>query len=82
MVVRIEFDREVEIYDGVGYLVWTPIPLMPENHETTASLWRQLVGGSYIWWALAVILVAGTVGAPSPERSRPTVNAAPVPAGG
>ena len=26
-VVRIEFDREVEIYDGVGYFTWTPIPL-------------------------------------------------------
>ena len=46
---------------GVALMVWTPITLMPEHHETTASLWRQLVGGSYVWWALAVIVVAGTV---------------------
>ena len=44
-------------------MVWTPITLMPEHHETTASLWRQLVGGSYMWWALAVIVVSGTVSA-------------------
>ncbi len=25
-VVRVEFDREVEIYDGLGYFMWTPIP--------------------------------------------------------
>jgi alpha-1,2-mannosyltransferase len=48
---------------GVALMVWTPITLMPEHHETTASLWRQLVGGSYVWWALAVIVVAGTIGA-------------------
>jgi alpha-1,2-mannosyltransferase len=34
---------------------------MPEHHETTAPLWRQLAGGSYLWWALAVIIVIGTV---------------------
>ncbi len=48
---------------GVALMVWTPITLMPEHHETTASLWRQLVGGSYVWWALAVIVVTGTVSA-------------------
>ncbi len=46
---------------GVALMVWTPIPLMPEHHETAASLWRQLAGGSYVWWAIAVIVVAGTV---------------------
>jgi alpha-1,2-mannosyltransferase len=46
---------------GVALMVWTPITLMPEHHETSASLWRQLVGGSYPWWALAVILVTGSV---------------------
>ena len=46
---------------GIALMVWTPIPLMPEHHETTASLWRQLAGGSYVWWAIAVIAVAGTV---------------------
>ena len=29
---------------GVALMVWTPITLMPEHHETAASLWRQLVG--------------------------------------
>jgi alpha-1,2-mannosyltransferase len=46
---------------GVALMVWTPITLMPEHHETSASLWRQLAGGSYLWWALAVILVTGSV---------------------
>lgn len=65
---------------GVALMVWTPIPLMREHEETAASLWRQLAGGSYVWWALAVIVVAGTVSTRTAERSRPAVNAAPVPA--
>ncbi|WP_353364776.1 glycosyltransferase 87 family protein [Mycobacterium sp.] len=54
---------------GIAVMVWTPIPLMPEHHETAASLWRQLAGGSYAWWAIAVIAVAGTVPAWSADRS-------------
>jgi alpha-1,2-mannosyltransferase len=54
---------------GIALMVWTPIPLMPEHHETSASLWRQLAGGSYVWWAIAVIAVAGTVSARSANRS-------------
>ena len=57
---------------GLALMVWPPIRLMPENRETEASLWRQLVGESYLWWALAVIVVAGlTVTRPafSPPRS-------------
>jgi alpha-1,2-mannosyltransferase len=65
---------------GVALMVWTPIPLMPEHHETSASLWRQLVGGSYLWWAVAVIAAAATVSASSTVRTRPTLDAAPVPA--
>jgi alpha-1,2-mannosyltransferase len=42
-------------------MIWTPIPLMPEHRETAASLWRQLAGGSYAWWAIAMIVVSGTV---------------------
>jgi alpha-1,2-mannosyltransferase len=64
---------------GLALMVWTPIPLMPEHHETSASLWRQLVGGSYLWWAVVVIAAAGTVSASSTVRSRPAVDAAPVP---
>jgi alpha-1,2-mannosyltransferase len=54
---------------GIALLVWTPIPLMPEHHETTASLWRQLAGSSYVWWAIAVITVAGAVSAGSADRA-------------
>jgi alpha-1,2-mannosyltransferase len=65
---------------GLALMVWTPITLLPEHRETTASLWRQLAGCSYVWWALAVILAAGTVSARTTERTRPQVDAAPVPA--
>jgi alpha-1,2-mannosyltransferase len=61
-------------------MVWTPIPLMNKHQETAASLWRQLAGGSYVWWALAVIVVAGTVSARTAGRNRLAVDAAPVPA--
>jgi alpha-1,2-mannosyltransferase len=54
---------------GVALMVWTPIPLMPEHRETAASLWRQLAGVSYLWWAIAVIVVAGTIAARAPDRS-------------
>ncbi|MCW2565868.1 MAG: hypothetical protein JWQ31_4428, partial [Mycobacterium sp.] len=54
---------------GIALMVWTPITLMPEHHETAASLWRQLAGGSYVWWAIAVIAVAGSVSARSADRS-------------
>jgi alpha-1,2-mannosyltransferase len=46
---------------GLALMVWTPITLLPEHRETTASLWRQLAGASYLWWALATIVVAGGV---------------------
>ncbi|OBK72241.1 glycosyltransferase family 87 protein [Mycobacterium sp. 1274761.0] len=67
---------------GVALMVWTPITLMPEHHETTASLWRQVVGGSYVWWALAVIVVAGTMTTRQTEDEPAAVtdDAAPVPA--
>ena len=54
---------------GIALMVWTPIPLMPEHHETSASLWRQLAGGSYVWWAIALIAIAGTVAARPTDRS-------------
>ncbi|QFS92420.1 Polyprenol-phosphate-mannose-dependent alpha-(1-2)-phosphatidylinositol mannoside mannosyltransferase [Mycobacterium sp. THAF192] len=46
---------------GLALMIWSPISLLPEHQETAASLWRQLGGSSYLWWALAVIVVAGTV---------------------
>jgi alpha-1,2-mannosyltransferase len=73
---------------GLAMMVWTPFELLPEHRESTASLWRQLVGASYIWWAVAVILVAGatvaTRAAPRPHRggepTRPTRRPQAVPA--
>lgn len=46
---------------GIALVVWTPITLMTPHEETAAPLWRQLAGGSYLWWALAVIVVVGAV---------------------
>ncbi|MFV9636513.1 glycosyltransferase 87 family protein [Mycobacterium neumannii] len=63
---------------GFALMVWTPITLMPEHQETAASLWRQLVGGSYVWWAIAVIVAAGSLTAAPAMRSRPVVDEAPV----
>lgn len=67
---------------GVALMVWTPITLLPEHRETTASVLRQLAGGSYAWWAIAVIVVAGTVSAGATERSSPALGVTPVPAAG
>ena len=44
---------------GLALMVWTPIDLMIKHHETAAMLWRQLVGASYVWWALGTIVTAG-----------------------
>ncbi len=50
------------------------IRLMPEHREAAAALWRQLVGGGYLWWALATITVLGVVcgrGRPRPDEQTP-----------
>lgn len=59
---------------GAALMVWSPISLLPEHHEETASGWRQLVGVSYMWWALAVIATAGitlTAAPPARKAERP-----------
>lgn len=56
---------------GLALVVWTPIELLPKHHESTAAFWRQLVGASYLWWALATLVTAGialTVGS-RPQQS-------------
>jgi len=63
---------------GLALMVWTPITLLPEHRETAASLWRQLAGGSYLWWALAVIIVAGAVAVRDPGHDSASVDSAPV----
>ncbi|BBX73187.1 DUF2029 domain-containing protein [Mycobacterium shinjukuense] len=66
---------------GLALMRWTPIDLLPKHRETTAAWWRQLAGMSYVWWALAVILVAGlTVAARLTTKSPPAPRPTPVPA--
>ncbi|GAB3001756.1 glycosyltransferase 87 family protein [Mycobacterium bourgelatii] len=69
---------------GLALTHWTPIDLMPKHHELTASWWRQLLGMSYVWWALAVIIAAGaTVTAQvTAQRSSTPNKLTPVPAAG
>ncbi|ORA77817.1 glycosyltransferase 87 family protein [Mycobacterium malmoense] len=68
---------------GVALMRWTPIDLLPKHHETTANLWRQLAGSSYVWWALAVIVAAGfTVTARVASRDSATQALTPVSAVG
>jgi len=63
---------------GVALMVSLPYVLLPEHHESAATVWRQLVGGPYLWWALAAIAVAGTVAGkltPRPDdATRPAVD--------
>ena len=64
---------------GVALMVWPPIALLPEHQEADAAWWRQLFGMSYVWWALAVITVAGLAmrsRATSPRPSRGSASTA------
>jgi alpha-1,2-mannosyltransferase len=68
---------------GVALMRWTPIDLLPKHHETTANWWRQLLGSSYVWWALAVIVAAGlTVAARAGSKDSATRTLSPVSAVG
>ncbi|OMC39784.1 alpha-(1-2)-phosphatidylinositol mannosyltransferase [Mycobacterium sp. GA-1841] len=62
---------------GFALMVWTPISLLTPHEETSASALRQLAGDSYLWWALAVIVVIGVVSA-SEARKTTAVAAAPL----
>ena len=63
---------------GTALMVWTPIELLPEHREAAASWWRQLFGISYVWWALAVIAVAGLALAPATTSLRRSRESAPL----
>lgn len=68
---------------GVALMRWTPIDLLPKHHEATANWWRQLLGMSYVWWALAVIIAAGiTVSARRSPQDAAAPELTPVPAAG
>jgi alpha-1,2-mannosyltransferase len=65
---------------GVAVMVWTPIDLLPKHHEVTAAWWRQLVGVSYLWWALATIVAAGTtVAVAAATVTAPRASSTPAP---
>ncbi|MET0457347.1 MAG: glycosyltransferase 87 family protein [Mycobacterium sp.] len=59
---------------GVVLMRYPPLELMPEHRETFAPLWRQLVGESYVWWALALLVVAGAATLRAREDSRRAVD--------
>lgn len=63
---------------GLALMLWPTIDLLPEHHEAAASWWRQLLGMSYVWWALALIAVAGVTvaGRAIPPRSPESAPAA------
>ncbi len=64
---------------GVALMVWVPLELLPpQHHEESASWWRQLLGMSYVWWALAVIVVAGLTVTTPIANLRRTAGSAPV----
>ncbi|KAA1252227.1 DUF2029 domain-containing protein [Mycobacterium simiae] len=66
---------------GLALMRWTPIDLLPKHREATAVWWRQLAGMSYVWWAVAVIVVAGlTVTSRMTPRHAPALGLTPVPA--
>jgi alpha-1,2-mannosyltransferase len=67
---------------GVLLMYFAPIHLMTEHKETSASLWRQMLGGSYVWWALALIAVAGSVTLRKRDGSAQAVDVAPAHAAG
>jgi alpha-1,2-mannosyltransferase len=62
---------------GVLLMYFAPIHLMTEHKETSAALWRQLLGGSYVWWAVALIAVAGVVTLRERDGRRAALDAAP-----
>ncbi len=63
---------------GTALMLWPPIDLLPEHHEAAASWWRQLFGMSYVWWALALIAVAGLTVTRRPVSPPRSPGSAPV----
>ena len=63
---------------GTALMIWIPLELLPKHHEETASWWRQLLGMSYVWWALAAIVVVGLTTASQAASPRRSPGSAPV----
>jgi alpha-1,2-mannosyltransferase len=65
---------------GVALMYWTPIDLLTKHHEVGAVWWRQFAGVSYLWWALATIVVAGaTVAVSTATAAAPRASRTPAP---
>lgn len=63
---------------GVAVTKWPHIEMLPSGNEWSAPWWRQLVGTSYVWWALSVTAAVGlTVRLSSDESTGPTTKPAP-----
>ncbi|MGV0814638.1 glycosyltransferase 87 family protein [Mycolicibacterium boenickei] len=75
LAYRMRADRSASVYltvvtaVGLALMVWTPIALLTPHHESAAPVLRQLAGGSYVWWALAVIVVVGAVSTPRASKA-------------
>ena len=52
---------------------------MPKHHEVTAVWWRQLVGVSYLWWALATLVATGATVAVRTSTAAAAQSPAPAP---
>jgi len=63
---------------GTALMMWIPLELLPKHHEETASWWRQLLGMSYVWWALATIVVVGLAATSRGTSPRQSPGSAPV----
>lgn len=63
---------------GIALMLWPTIDLLPEHHEAAASWWRQLLGMSYVWWALALIIIAGLTVTGRPVSQPRSPGSAPV----
>jgi alpha-1,2-mannosyltransferase len=44
---------------GLAVTKWPHIEMLPSGHEWSAPWWRQVIGTSYVWWALSVIAAVG-----------------------
>jgi alpha-1,2-mannosyltransferase len=63
---------------GIALMIWIPLELLPKHHEETASWWRQILGMSYVWWALALLVVAGLTVKGRSASPLPSPGSAPV----
>lgn len=82
-----ERNLALELVSAAGVVITFCMPyvLLPEHRESAESVWRQLIGGPYLWWALAVISVSGWVAGSLGRRTEKAAHSAqdntvPVPA--